>query len=95
MILYTKNNCPHCDDAKKYLNRLEGVSFEERNVEENRQHLIEFLKLTQKLNTTNEVPLFTNGKQYVQGFDAKEYLPLIRYVDNSRLDWHPLDDIVE
>lgn len=34
IIVYTKNNCPHCLQVKSFLNE-KGVSFEERNTDEN------------------------------------------------------------
>ena len=92
MILYTKNNCEYCDKAKAYLNKLEGFSFEVRNVEENKEHLLEFLQLTKKLGTDRQVPLFTNGNRSVQGFDAKEYLGIVTELSTDQFDGYEIVD---
>lgn len=34
IIVYTKNNCPHCLQVKSFLNE-KGISFEERNTDQN------------------------------------------------------------
>lgn len=36
LTVYSKNNCPHCDNAKDYLRRC-GIEFQEINIEQDHE----------------------------------------------------------
>jgi len=62
-IVWSKNNCSNCDQAKALLNR-KGIQFEEKKIGEGwtREQLLEAVP------TARTVPQIFLGEEYVGGF---------------------------
>ena len=62
-IVWSKNQCPYCDQAKALL-RLKGIEFEERNINNgwDREDLLAAVP------TARTVPQIFLGEEYVGGF---------------------------
>ena len=63
-IVWSKNQCPYCDQAKALL-KLKGIEFEERNIENgwDREDLLAAVP------TARTVPQIFLGEEYVGGFN--------------------------
>jgi glutaredoxin len=62
-IVWSKNQCPYCDQAKSLL-KMKGIEFEERNVQTNwtKEQLLEAVP------TARTVPQIFLDEQYIGGF---------------------------
>ena len=62
-IVWSKNQCPYCDQAKALL-RLKGIEYEERNINDgwDREDLLAAVP------TARTVPQIFLGEEYVGGF---------------------------
>jgi glutaredoxin 3 len=62
-IVWSKNQCPYCDQAKALL-KLKGIEFEERNINNgwDREDLLAAVP------TARTVPQIFLGEEYVGGF---------------------------
>ena len=62
-IVWSKNQCPYCDQAKALL-KLKGIEFEERNINDgwDREDLLAAVP------TARTVPQIFLGEEYVGGF---------------------------
>ena len=62
-IVWSKNQCPYCDQAKSLL-RLKGIEYEERNINDgwDREDLLAAVP------TARTVPQIFLGEEYVGGF---------------------------
>ena len=69
VVLYTRNNCPHCDNAKKYLER-NKVQYRLCNIQTPAGQK-EFYKLGYKA-----VPVIKIGAEFMQGFTIKKFQQL-------------------
>lgn len=63
IVIYTKSSCPYCVTAKELLSA-KGLSFEERNAEENME---EFFALAEKHNHRT-VPMIFIGGELIGGY---------------------------
>ena len=63
-IVWSKNQCPYCDQAKALL-KLKGIEFEERNINNgwDREDLLAAVP------TARTVPQIFLGEEYVGGFN--------------------------
>ena len=63
-IVWSKNQCPYCDQAKALL-KLKGIEFEERNINDgwDREDLLAAVP------TARTVPQIFLGEEYVGGFN--------------------------
>ena len=63
-IVWSKDQCPYCDQAKNLL-KMKGIEFEERNVSHNwtREQLLEAVP------TARSVPQIFLDEEYVGGFN--------------------------
>lgn len=66
--LFTKSGCPHCDDAKKWLQQ-HGCDFEVLEITQNVQVLREWRELSGGVG----VPVLAHGKDLVIGFSPERY----------------------
>ena len=62
-IVWSKNQCPYCDQAKALL-RLKGIEYEERNINDgwDREDLLAAVP------TARTVPQIFLGEEYIGGF---------------------------
>jgi glutaredoxin 3 len=62
-IVWSKNQCPYCDQAKALL-KLKGIEFEERNINNgwDREDLLSAVP------TARTVPQIFLGEEYIGGF---------------------------
>ena len=62
-IVWSKNQCPYCDQAKALL-KLKGIEFEERNINDgwDREDLLAAVP------TARTVPQIFLGEEYIGGF---------------------------
>ena len=62
-IVWSKNQCPYCDQAKGLL-KMKGIEFEERNINDgwDREDLLAAVP------TARSVPQIFLGEEYVGGF---------------------------
>jgi glutaredoxin 3 len=62
-IVWSKNQCPYCDQAKNLL-KMKGIEFEERNVQTNwtKEQLLEAVP------TARTVPQIFLDEEYIGGF---------------------------
>lgn len=62
-IVWSKNQCPYCDQAKSLL-RLKGIEYEERNINDgwDREDLLAAVP------TARTVPQIFLGEEYIGGF---------------------------
>ena len=81
IILYFGNTCPHCKDLEKYIldNKIkEKVSFEEKEVYENKTNSTELTMVATSCNIPNDqifVPfMYANGKCLVGGDEITKFL---------------------
>ncbi len=72
LTVYSITQCPWCDKAKRYLNQ-KGVEYEVRNIEESEEDA----RACEKLSGDTMVPVITDGKNYVVGFDKAKIDELI------------------
>ena len=63
-IVWSKNQCPYCDQAKALL-KLKGIEYEERNINDgwDREDLLAAVP------TARTVPQIFLGEEYVGGFN--------------------------
>lgn len=66
VVLYTKNKCPHCETAKKYLDN-QGISFRLCNVQTPKGQ-----KELAKLGLRG-VPVLKVGDQILNGFSVEKF----------------------
>jgi glutaredoxin len=66
VILYTTNNCPHCQTAKRYLEQ-EGIPFRLCNIKTPAGQK-EFSKLNKR-----GVPIIKIADQVLNGFNVKDF----------------------
>jgi len=69
-IIWSKNQCPYCDQAKALL-KMKGIEFEERNI--NKDYTKE--QLLEAVPTARTVPQVFLDQQLIGGFtELKKYL---------------------
>lgn len=78
--LYTQKGCKPCREARSYLDKLEGVEYEEVNISGSTGNLVEFLNVCKTFNIPMSTPLLLdNDGRYIHGFESpNEYLELLR-----------------
>lgn len=69
VVFYTRNNCPHCDNAKKYLDS-QNIQYRLCNVQTPAGQK-EFNRLGYKA-----VPVIKVGADYINGFTVKKFQQL-------------------
>ncbi len=70
-VIWTKNDCFYCHMAKQLL-EMEGMEFEERNIESNEWSRADMLEAVPDAET---VPQIFHGENYVGGFtELQDYL---------------------
>lgn len=66
VVLYTRNNCPHCETAKKYFTA-ENITYRLCNIQtpagQKEFHRLGF----------RGVPVIKVGNEFLQGFDIKAF----------------------
>lgn len=70
IIVYTKNNCPFCDQTKAFLNTL-GVAFETFNLEEDDSNFQKVIDLGYQ-----QVPVVVNGNESWSGHQPAKLMKL-------------------
>lgn len=71
ITLYTTRQCPHCCQAKAFLQR-HHIPFSEQDVERNQRAFLEFRRQGGR-----SVPMIVIGQQRLNGFDAKRLAQLL------------------
>ena len=70
VVLYTKeHDCAPCLEAKRFLSE-NGIEYVEKDVENNRDHLMELVKQYRIMT----VPVLVVDQTPLKGFDKREYM---------------------
>ncbi len=72
ITLYSTSNCPHCRQAKQYLER-RGLRFQILDVQRNARAQKAFARLGAR-----GVPLIVIGETHIDGFDKRRLDALLR-----------------
>ncbi|QWU15518.1 Glutaredoxin [Paenibacillus sophorae] len=67
VVVYTSTNCPHCRQVKSFLNE-KGVSFEERNIEQNEEFAQQVWDMGMRA-----VPITVIGEHKIVGMNKTQF----------------------
>jgi len=86
VIIYTLSTCPHCMEAKEYLNS-NKIPFINREVDTDDEHMETLMKIYESMGVPEQkrgVPLFVIGNRIkIQGFDKDKLQNALKEVSTK------------
>lgn len=83
VVIYTLSTCPHCKEAKEYLNR-NNIAFINREVDTDEEHMVTLMKIYDSMGVPEQkrgVPLFVIGNRIrIQGLNKEKLQDALKEV---------------